>query len=176
MHDIDIDGVHISNDGSQLILKPARGREIQFDREGARELMEFLRMCAEEEFNQRSSFRVSVFASSGVKASFLVGGRSIPVLPRNLSYIGIYAETSPAQNPKLDKGAIIDVLIEYEGEQVSHRGVVRRRAMNGYGVFFPGSIRNEELAPHPLLRRIVERLQKRSLKSGDQRDDWLRTE
>lgn len=147
------------SDGHKLHLRPAHKRalkEFVLDAAQARELMEFLRHCTEDEFNQRAAFRVQVYSNSGLEVALRVNGKPVLTIPRNISYTGVYVEAHPDNDPQLSKGGIVDVELIYDEKTLLQRGVIRRRSINGYGIFFPESIKHEDVNPHPQLKNIVQ--------------------
>ena len=161
MHKSIIGDLSVESDGQKLHLTPARGRQIKeivLDAAGIRELMDFLKHCTEDEFNQRAAFRVPVYSNSGLAAALLCDQRAVPVIARNLSYTGIYVEAEPENDPNLKKGGIVDVELVFDERRLRQRGIIRRRTLNGYGIFFPESIKHEDVNPNPQLKNIVQQI------------------
>jgi hypothetical protein len=138
---------------------------ICLDSEGIKELMDFLRSCVINEFNQRKAFRVPVFPSSGLSARLRISQKSCSVTPKNISLAGIFVEFPYGDTPDLDEDSDIELTIKLESKSLTLRGIVRRREANGYGILFPECLRDGEVHPPDSLRQMVMELQRRWIKN-----------
>lgn len=138
---------------------------VRLDAGEAGKLMDFLRSHVATELNQRSAFRVPMWPASGLSATLHKGKRAYAVRPRDISLTGMSFEFTSADAPELPSDATVEITLAFEGDTLTLPAVVRRREANEYGVFFPQSIRNEELDPPWLLVGIVMELQRRFVAS-----------
>jgi len=127
----------------------------------AGKLLDFLRSYVTTELNQRSAFRVPVWPASGLSATLRSDQTVHAVRPLDISLTGMSFEFSSADAPELPSDADVEITLAFEGDTLTLPGVVQRREAKRYGIFFPGSIRNEELDPPWSLVSIVMELQRR---------------
>ena len=168
MAEFEIGDVKISVDGSGLTLSPhdRPDLKIQFDQGGVSELLDLLRISAQHIFSQRHGFRVPIRSSVALVTTLRIERESIVVTARNVSLTGIFVELPPDAARDWPLDLEVEVMLEFEGREVTTPGIVRRREPDGYGIFFPESVRGEELNPPPALVRLVSRLEARWLAEG----------
>jgi hypothetical protein len=112
---------------------------------------------------QRLTFRVAVRPDSGIEAYLVLAGRRLPAAVRDVSAEGLFVFLERGPLPALKIGALVDVEVSFEGDEVSLFGVIRSEHAGGYGVFFPE--RDPAGRSNPLGRfgRISAQLQRTSL-------------
>ena len=163
MAEITIGEMQLVSDGNTLTI--ARRDQPDFavclDADGFRELLDFVTTIAGTEFNQRQTFRIPLWDSSGLSVQIRTDESQVSVKPTNISLTGIFVEVHPDDWLDLQQDADVEVTLEFEGETQTHHAIVRRREGNGYGLFFPESMKGEEIDPPPGITRIVMELQRR---------------
>lgn len=163
MAEITIGDAHLISDGNTLTIgsRGQRNLTLSLDAAGVSELIDFVTSLAKTEFNRRQDFRVPIHDSSGLSAQIRKGQSLVSVMPLNLSVTGIFVELTRDDWIDFSQDDELEVILDFEGESQSHNGVVRRCADNGYGLFFPKSMKGKELAPPAELTRVVMELQRR---------------
>ena len=163
MAEITIGDAHLVSDGETLTIgrRGQRDLTLSLDAAGVAELIDFVTSLATTEFNRRQDFRVPIHHSSGLSVQIRKGDRLISVTPTNISITGIFIELPRDDWIDFEQDDQMSVILEFEGEKQDHRGVVRRCADNGYGLFFPKSMKGNELDPPAELSRVVMELQRR---------------
>jgi len=167
MNETQIGDVIVSTDGQALVMccTDNEALRIHLDSDGIEELMDFLRSCVVNEFNQRKAFRIPVFPSSGLSARLRISQKTWSVTPKNISLTGIFVEFPYGDTPGLEKDSDVELTIQLESKALTLRGIVRRREANGYGILFPECLRDGEVYPPDSLRQMVMELQKRWIKN-----------
>lgn len=163
MAKITIGVVELILDGETLTItrRDQPNMAISLDETGVRELIEFVTSFTGSKFNQRLTFRVPVGYSSGLAVQIRKNEIQRSVTPTNISLTGIFVELRSDDWLELALDDELEVILDFEGERQSCRGVVRRCADNGYGLFFPESMRGMILDPPPKITQIVMELQRR---------------
>lgn len=158
------EGRFISN-GKTLTISSLAQPEltISLDQGGVEELINFMTSHAGTQFNQREAFRVELGDSSGLSVSIRKDGTQVAASPRNLSLTGISVELRPDDWLDLQLDAEVEITLQFEGQIRTYRAIVRRREKNGYGLFFPESMKGEEVDPPPELAHLVMELQRRQV-------------
>lgn len=163
MAEITIGDAHLVSDGKTLTIsrQGQKGLSLSLDAAGVAELIDFVTSLATTEFNRRQDFRVPLHNSSGLSVQIRKGDRLISVTPTNISVTGIFIELPRDDWIDFEQDDQLDVILEFEGESQSLGGVVRRCTENGYGLFFPKSMKGMELDPPAALTQVVMELQRR---------------
>lgn len=164
MKETHIGDTHFVFDGKQLTIK---GRDrvspsCIMDRTDLPTLYQFIGslMGLNEE---RQTFRLGRDALSDLSGFVVHAGRRYPVKIRDLSLTGVFMEVPPGLEVDFGKIEEFEIVLEHNGQQQRHRGVVQRQAANGYGVFFPSSMKGEHIDPPVPLVRLVMELQRQRL-------------
>ena len=165
MAEITIGDVQFISDGKTLTIarRDQPNMTMSLDKAGVEELIDFVTSLAGTEFNRRQTFRVPVWDSSGLSVQIRKDETQLSVRPTNLSLTGIFVELRPDDWLDLAQDDDLEVILDFEGETHSYRGVVRRCETNGYGLFFPESMNAEQIEPPPGITQIVMELQRRWL-------------
>jgi hypothetical protein len=163
MAEITIGDVRLVADGNKLTIarRGQRDLTLSLDAEGLEELIDFITSLAGDESNQRQNFRVPVHESSGLSVQIRKDKKLLSVIAKNISVGGVFVELRPDAWIDLAQEDELEVLLEFEGITQSYRGVVKRRADNGYGLLFPDSMKGNEVDPPEELRQMVMELQRR---------------
>ena len=115
------------------------------------------------ELNQRSAFRVPVWSASGLSATLHTDQSAHPVRPVEISLTGMFFEFPSADAPELPIDAEIEITLAFGSDRLTLPAVVRHREPNGYGIFFPECLHDEDVDPPWALVGIVMELQRRLL-------------
>ena len=164
MKETHIGDTHFVYDGKRLTIK-GRDRVLPsciMDRTELPTLYQFIGSLMELN-EERQTFRLGRDALSELSAYAVHAGRRYPVKIRDLSLTGVFMEVPLGLEVDFGKIEEFEIALEYNGQQQSHRGVVRRQAANGYGVFFPSSMKGEHIDPPTPLVRLVMELQRQRL-------------
>ena len=163
MNETQIGDVIVSSDGQALDMRYTHNEalRIRLDSDGIEELMDFLRSCVINEFNQRKAFRIPVFPSCGLSATLRMFQKTWSVTPKNISLTGIFIEFPDGDTPDLNIDSEVELTVQLENKALALRGLIRRREANGYGILFPECLRKGEVYPPDSLRQMVMELQRR---------------
>jgi len=163
MAEITIGDVQLASDGRSLTIrrKDQPNVAIGLDTQGVEQLIEFVTSLVGAEFNRRRTFRVPVGVASVISVVIQAGKKSVSVTPRNISLTGIFVEAPSSEKLTLSHGDVCQVSLDFEGRKCTLGGVVRRCVDNGYGIFFPETMKGEEIEAPSSLVRIVMELQRR---------------
>ena len=171
MSEIIIGDIQLNCDGNTLTFTcdDEQDMAISLDEAGVRELIGFATSLTGSEFNQRVSFRIPLWNSCGLSVQIRKDKFERLVTPTNISLTGIFVELRSDDWLEMAMDDELEVILDFDGEIQSCRGVVRRCELNGYGVFFPESMKEEQLDPPQKITRIVMELQRRSMVRHAQR-------
>jgi hypothetical protein len=136
---------------------------ITLDEDGVEKLIDLVCGHDESESNQRQAFRVSLWDSSGLTTTVRHGECEIEATPKSISLSGVFVELPDPPGIELPVGAQVEVTLELDTDHETLEAIVRRRHDSGCGLFFPASMKDEELDPPATLARIVMTLQRRWL-------------
>lgn len=112
---------------------------------------------------QRLTFRVAVRPSAGIDAYLVLAGRKLPAVVGDISAEGLFISLRRGPLAALKVGAMVDVEMQFEGDQFSLYGVVRSQHAGGYGVHFPERDPTGRANPLGRFGRISAQLQRTSL-------------
>jgi hypothetical protein len=82
----------------------------------------------------------------------------------NLSLSGILVEFSKGEVYEMPIDTQIKIRLQLQDTTIVINGVVSRRSGNQYGIFFPDSVRDNELDPPDSLQAICTKLEKQWLR------------
>jgi hypothetical protein len=145
-------------DGDNANLK------VTFSASNLPDLIDFLCSVKPDEKDLRMGFRVPLSISSGLSASITFEDKTCSVKPLNLSLSGIFVELSKSEVYEMPIDSKIKIRLQLQDTTTVINGVVSRRSGNQYGIFFPDSVRNNELDPPDLLQAICTKLEKHWLR------------
>jgi hypothetical protein len=111
--------------------------------------------------NRRDAFRVPVVRPGDLTCCVTAGDVRFEGRPANISMTGMYVRKRASDPIDLQIGDEVEVALRSGGEFTQLAAVVRRLGRDGYGLFFPCSIKNRVIDPPPEIRRIVMELQRR---------------
>jgi hypothetical protein len=110
--------------------------------------------------NRRTVFRVPVFENSGLTCMLRLQHQEFAVRPRNISLTGISIPITESLTGLLAEEQEVSVTLRFENCCQVLQGIVRRLTPQAAGIFFPESIRGENMVPPADLMRIVMLLQR----------------
>ena len=180
MEEAKVHDVKLQYDGKTMILSSVEqpNRSIAFDPSTVQELVEFVRSLAREESdqadssqqsdesdrreaaNRREAFRVPVIDDSGLEIS-LNAGDQCQVKPTNISMTGVFVDLQNDSLINIKLGDEFQVKLALNKLSIDLDAVVRRQDGDGFGLFFPMSMKGGHVNPPPVLRQIVMELQRR---------------
>jgi len=163
MADITIGDIHLISDGNTLTISGRHqpDKTVCLNSAEVEQLIDFVSSLAGTGSHRRQSFRVPLNESSGLTAQIRTSGQLIDVTPTSLSLTGVFVVLHPDHWIDLAQGDIVEVFLEFEGETHMYHGSVRRREVNGYGLFITESMNGEQIEPPPDISDIVMELQRR---------------
>ncbi|MEM6469001.1 MAG: PilZ domain-containing protein [Planctomycetota bacterium] len=161
--------IQIAYDGQTLTICSVEDAEhkISMDSGAVEELIDFVQTIQREALkrddgpNRRESFRVPVLASMELECELLVKGKRFEGKATNISMTGVYVEKQLSDPMELHIGDPAQVRLSCAGDTISLQAQVRRLGQNGYGLFFPVTMKGPVIDPPQELRRIVMELQRR---------------
>jgi len=112
---------------------------------------------------QRLTFRVAVRPDAAIAACLVLAGRKLPASVGDISAEGMHLKLQRGPLAALKVGAMVDVEISFEDEQLTLYGVIRSEHEGGYGVFFPDRDPTGRANPLSRFGRISAQLQRSSL-------------
>jgi len=136
---------------------------VTMNEDGVEKLIDLVCGHDESDSNQRQAFRVSLWDSCGLTTTVHHGGCEIEAIPTSISLSGVFVELPEPLEVGLSVGAQVDVTLDLDTDHETLVSIVRRRRGSGCGLFFPASMKDEELNPPATLARIVKNLQRRWL-------------
>ena len=136
---------------------------ITLDEDGVEKLIDLVCGHDESESNRRHAFRVSLWNSCGLMTTVHHGECEFEAIPTSISLSGVFVELPEPLEFELSVGAQVDVTLDLDTDRETLEAIVRRRRGSGCGLFFPASMKDEELDPPATLARIVMNLQRRWL-------------
>ena len=133
MTETQIGDVIVSSDGQALDMRHIHNEalRIRLDGDGIEELIDFLRSCVINEFNQRKAFRIPIFTSCGLSVTLRIFQKTWTVTPKNISLTGIFVVFPDGDTPDLDKDSEVELTVQLENKALTLRGLVRRREAKG---------------------------------------------
>jgi len=160
---ITIGEVHVTFDGDTLTITQRDQPDVNLSLSAAevKELIDFVTSFAGSGFNRRQTFRVPLRDSGDLSVQIRRNEKEVSATATDIGLTGIFVEQRRDAWLDLSLDDDVEVIIEFEGQAHTYHGVVRRRQDNGYGLFFPESIRGEHVDPPPHLLEIVMELQRR---------------
>lgn len=160
---INIGNISLQSDGEQLIVhhKGTPFDPITLQGEAVTELIDFIGEISGAEFNQRRTFRVKVTDGSGLSCRATVGEKVYDVAVGNISLAGLYMRFRPGDEIELPLEAEVELQLTFQGHTENVKGVVKRKDGRGYGLFFPASMKGDQVEPPAGLTRMVMDLQRK---------------
>jgi hypothetical protein len=157
-----IGSLNVKTDGKSLRIesKSTPEIEISLDAQGVGELLDFLTEMAGVQHKRRKSFRVPLSNQCGLAVNLIVGDRIIPAVPVDISMAGIFVILPHEHWLTFRESDNLEITLLLNDKFVQCRAIVRRNEHNGYGLFFPDSIKGEQLCPPEDLAAIVMELQR----------------
>jgi len=164
--ELKIGNISIIWDGSSLMFQDGDNSNLNvtFSASNLPDLINFLSSLKPYEKELRMGFRVPLSISRGLSTSLTFGGKTCSVRPLNLSLSGILVEFSEDEVFEMPIDTQIKIRIQLQETTTVLNGVVMRRSGNQYGIFFPDSVRGEELDPPDSLQAICTKLEKQWLR------------
>jgi hypothetical protein len=117
------------------------------------------------EDNGRESFRVPIVNPGDLRCLLTVAEKTFEAAAVNVSMTGVYLERRPRDPVELKIGDEVHVQLLSDDQFIELDAVVRRMGDDGYGLFFPCTLRGNTVAPPPEFRRLVMELQRRWMAS-----------
>ena len=165
MPETSIDDFRVTFERGVLTITPHDRPDsaVTLNEDGVEKLINLVCGHDESESNRRQTFRVSLWDSSGLTTTVRFGERDIEVIPTSVSLSGVFVELPDPLETELYVGREVEVTLDLDTENETLEAIVRRRRGSGCGLFFPASMKHEELDPPAGLARIVMSLQRRWL-------------
>ncbi|MEO1617332.1 MAG: PilZ domain-containing protein [Planctomycetota bacterium] len=172
MATITLRDIQMTYDGSTLTLCSLRvpDKSVSLDAEAAGELVDFVEAVAEDSFrglqkndgpNRRESFRVPVMPAMELRCEVWARNYTFEADVSNISMTGVYVEQRRSDPVQFHLGDTAKVRLTCGEDTITLQAIVRRIGHNGYGFFFPITVKGSVIAPPQELRRIVMELQRR---------------
>ncbi len=164
--ELKIGNINIIWDGSSLIFQDGDNANLNltFSASNLPDLIDFLCSLKPGEKELRLGFRVPLSISSGLSASITFEDKTCSARPLNLSLSGIFVELSESQVYEMPIDSKIKIRLQLQDTTAVINGVVSRRSGNQYGIFFPDSVRGNQLDPPDSLQAICTKLEKQWLR------------
>lgn len=165
MKDIQIGETYLTYDGTHLYIKEDRQGKVAAA-VPADELLilhNFIGSLLGLDRGQRQTFRLHRDALFGVTAKVSANGKVYAVQIHDLSITGMHFQIKPDLGLALSLSDKCTVTLGYQHEEQTHAAIVRRRTEAGFTVFFPNSLKGEEIEPPKELTTLVMTLQRRWL-------------
>jgi hypothetical protein len=163
MMEIDIDGARFVWDGKSLTIRSDDdpNLSISLNNSGVSELIKFIRLISENEFNQRLDFRVPLWHSCGLSVQIRKNNEQRMVTPKDISMTGIFVELRSDDWLELAENDDLEIILDLDGRKEHCDAVVGRCRNYGYGIFFTKSMRGEHVDPPSGIADIVMELQRK---------------
>ncbi len=136
---------------------------VRLDADSIARLRKYVQSLEPLETQRREAFRVPLEGLSELAVALVINGKDVPVVPLDISITGVYVKARATSKLDLAYDDSLDVKLQYEQETLTYRGVVRRCEPNGIGLFFPESLKGEQINPPPELSRIIMDLQRKAM-------------
>jgi hypothetical protein len=164
--ELKIGNINIIWDGRSLIFQDGDNANLNvtFSASNLPDLNDFLCSLKPGEQELRLGFRVPLSISSRLSASIAFGDKTCSVKPLNLSLSGILVEFSKGEVYQMPIDTQVKIRLQLQDTTIVINGVVSRRSGNQYGIFFPDSVRDNELDPPDSLQAICTKLEKQWLR------------
>lgn len=165
MQELSIGGILFQSDGNTLTISARDGPSVSFrlERDGVEELIDFVGTLAGTKLNRRNAFRVPIWESSELAVTIRKESTELTVAPINLSLTGMAVGVPTDANIELSLDDEVEVTLVFEGDTSTYQALVRRMDDKSCGLFFPESMKGEELDPPNSLVRVVMELQRQWL-------------
>ncbi|WP_419189889.1 PilZ domain-containing protein [Stieleria marina] len=162
------DAILVSNKGL-LTMRHVEDESLSFvfTAEQVLELVRFLTAQTQSEFNRREAFRVPLFESSQLEVRVRSGETQIQGRPTSISMTGIFLAVSPANQVDAELEDEVEVVLQFEGAQHSHVGLIKRISNDGYGIAFLDATSLGQVDPPADIARIVMKLQREWVSRGN---------
>ena len=181
MAEITLRDIQLKYDGKTLTISSVEQphRSVSLDPRAVEELVQFVHALSDVDIdpsdqssqspvsgrtdgaNRREAFRVPVIVESGLEVSVTANGEQTNAEPTNISMTGVFVELAEGSRIQPNIGDELHVQLATDELSIGLDAVVRRKEKDGFGLFFPASIKGEHVNPPPVLRLIVMDLQRR---------------
>ena len=146
-----------------ITYRDRQDASVVFDADGVEALVDFLTVQTEPQANRRHTFRVSLWNSCGLAVVVHCDGHRVEAIPGSIGLTGVFVELPAASEVELPIGTRAEVMLSLDGTHEKLDVVVRRREGRGCGLFFPASMKDDDVDPPEFLVRMVMELQRRWL-------------
>lgn len=156
---------HLSFDGNHLFIKEA-GQGKPAATIAAGELLTlhgFIGSIMGLDRGQRQAYRLHKDALVGLSAVAIANGKEYPIDVQDLSMTGLHFRIKPELGLSLSPSDKFSVTLSFQGERQTQPVVLRRKTESGYTVFFPNSLKGQDIDPPRELTSLVMNLQRRWL-------------
>jgi hypothetical protein len=165
MRDIHIGETYLTYDGNHLYVKEdGQGHPtVAIPADELLILHNFIGSLLGLDRGQRQTFRLHRDTLAGLSCSVHANGQHYPVQVQDLSITGMHFLVKSAQGLRLSTSDKCSVNLTFQGESQIQAAVVNRQTESGFTVFFPNSLKGEEIEPPKELTNLVMVLQRRWL-------------
>ena len=165
MAETEIGEFRVQNEQGELTIthKDRSDVSVYFNADGVETLIEFLTVQPEPQTNRRRTFRVSLWDSSGLTVVVHCGGHDVETMPRSIGLTGVLVELPDSPAIELPVGTQAEVTLSLDGTHEKLDAIVRRREGRGCGLFFPASMKDDDVDPPESHVRMVMEMQRRWL-------------
>jgi len=170
MAKITLRDIQLTYDGETLTICSVNHplKSVSLDANAVGELIDFVQSVSKRrparpliDDNRRESFRVPIVDAGDLRCRLTVRGHTYQGQPSNISMTGVYIQRRLSDPIELRIGDEIDLQMTSRDQQIDMDAIVRRLGINGYGLFFPRTMKGDTIAPPSEFRRMVMELQRR---------------
>ncbi len=171
MAKITLRDIQLTYDGDTLTICSVNAprQSIALDSGAVGELIDFVQSLRARhsavkhriEDNRRESFRVPIVNPGDLQCVLTFDGITFEAVAMNISMTGVYLKRRNRDPVALKIGDEVHVQLVSHDQFIELDAVDRRMGDNGYGLFFPCTLRGNTIAPPPEFRRLVMELQRR---------------
>ena len=166
MNQITIENVILSYDGHQITFEDKNKWKFSFNLKGSAlsDMIGYFGSFKVDDVQQRKAFRVPLTAASDLSVRLGYRDKSCSVKALDISFTGILIEFDGDDVYDIAIDAAVDLTLKSGDKTAKISGKIVRHDGNKYGIFFPGTIVDDEVQPPEPFQSIVLNLER----------DWIR--
>ena len=172
MAEIKLRNIQLLYEGETLTISSVRDPacSVDLDPRTVEDLVEFVHALTthsnpgaadDDEKNRREAFRVPVVKDEDLQAWIVDGSKPLAVTPTNISMTGVFVELPKNLKKQFKIDDRLQVQMQCDKLKVLMGAIVKRVESRGIGLFFPATVKDDNIDPPQEMRKIVMELQRR---------------